>query len=157
MPYNGEMIMAKDNDLLSIFTTNWFNPPMDDILKMKDRFYAWNVSPYVLNNMGWLLVWLMIAGLVGIIVWVLNTAFTNRTMLKKIEKPNLNPKEKKHNNMINLFLILRNWLVWKFTFIFILMHFGIISFFTWSNLVFPRLDSGRGIFNFFVSLLLKLL
>ena len=157
MPYNGEMIMKKDNDILSVFRTNWFEPPMDDLLKLKDRLYAWDISPYVLNNVGWLLIWLAIDIFIGLVVWVLNTAFTNRSMLKKIEKPNLNPKEKKHNNMINLFLILRNWMMWKFTFVFVLMHFGILSFFTWSNLVFPNLSSGRGIFNFIVSLILKLL
>ena len=124
MPYNGEMIMSKDNVLLDTFTTGWFDPPIDDILEMKDRFYAWDISPYVLNNIGYLLIWLIIALALGGLVAILNTSFSNRNMLKKIEKPNLNPKEKKHNNMINLFLIIRNWMVWKFTFIFILMHFG---------------------------------
>ena len=59
--------------------------------------------------------------------------------------------------MINVFLMIRNWMCWKFTFIFILMHFGIISFYTWSNLIFPYLGSGKGIFNFFVALILKVL
>ena len=124
MPYNGEMIMEKDNSLLSSFTTNWFDPPIDDVLETKDRFYAWNISPYVLNNIGYLLIWFVVDILIGVVISILNLSFTNRNMLKKIEKPNLNPKEKKHNNMINLFLILRNWMLWKFTFIFILMFFG---------------------------------
>ena len=58
MPYNGEMIMKKDNTILSVFRTNWFEPPMDDLLKLKDRLYAWDISPYLLNNVGWLLIWL---------------------------------------------------------------------------------------------------
>ena len=43
MPFNGEMIMSKDNNILDFFKTGWFDVSLDDLLRLKDRFYAWNV------------------------------------------------------------------------------------------------------------------
>jgi len=155
MPFNGEILTRKDFDTLKLFSVNWFDPPIDDVLKLKNRYYAWNISPYLLNNIGWILIWLIIDIAVGVIVWAVNKIIISANLLIIVDKPNLNPAERRHNFFIKMFLILRDWIVWKFTFIFILMHFAIISFYTWVNLIYPNLGSGRGVFNFIAALFLK--
>ena len=96
MPPVVERILLKENEMID-YTIFHVEEKTSDKIEMEDRFYDWELSPFIINNSGeYIFILVVILG-TSLIVFLLNQIFERKKMLILNERPNLSRKQKMIN------------------------------------------------------------
>ena len=80
-PPNIELLLQKENNLID-FSIIEMEEKNSEKLRLKDKFYQWELSSFMLNNIGELLfIWLIVFA-VCLSVWAINYVMIKRKLIE---------------------------------------------------------------------------
>ena len=120
-------------------------------MSVKKKFYEYGVSPWMFNNIGENMVYLLLIGFIAFLLNLSNEYYFKKSAIwnsSKLSKPKKIFKYI-YNETVKAF-------VWNLCIMFYLNHTVYYSLFIWVNLIFASTASFNGRFNFSLAILFKI-